>query len=412
MEMLRRFIEDAPIGAAMFDRDMRYIAYSARWLLDHRIDAIPLGESHYVVFPEIPDRWREVHRRALAGEVLREAEDRFDRADGSIVWLRWEVRPWRYAEAALGGIIIFTEDITPQKNAEEALQEAESRQRLAQSAGRIGIWDWDVRKGHTWLNEEWCELYGLPKGAVLTYDDFLARVHPADRAAVDKATLDLGYTTIRAPLNGLVGTTQVKAGNLVGRGESTLLTTVSQIDPILFRAGISEADYLRFAKRFVEAGGREGEKVPIDLLLADGTLHPYKGQVDAIERAVDPTTGTLAIQVAFPNPQLVVRPGQYGRARFVSEVKRGALLVPQRAVTELQNLYSLAVVGEGNTVKFRNVKVGPRVENLWVIEEGLQLGETVVVEGLQRLRDGIVVSPKAAAAMPEGSAPQPPTGTR
>jgi len=234
----------------------------------------------------------------------------------------------------------------------------------------------------------------------------------ANRAAVEKATLDLGYTHITAPLNGLVGTTQVKAGNLVGRGESTLLTTVSQIDPILFRAGISEADYLRFAKRFVEAGGREGEKVPIELLLADGTVHPHKGQVDAIERAVDPTTGTLAIQVAFPNPQLVVRPGQYGRARFVSEVKRGALLVPQRAVSELQNLYSLAVVGEGNTVKFRNVKVGPRVGSLWVIEDGLQPGETVVVEGLQRLRDGIVVSPKAAAAMPQGSGPQPPTGTR
>jgi membrane fusion protein (multidrug efflux system) len=226
----------------------------------------------------------------------------------------------------------------------------------------------------------------------------------ANKAAVDKATLDLGYTRITSPLDGLVGTTQVKAGNLVGRGESTLLTTVSQIDPILFRAGISEAAYLKLAKRVAEQGGpRTGQpKAEIDLLLADGTVHPNKGRVEAIERAVDPTTGTLAVQFTFPNPERVVRPGQYGRARFVIETKTGALLVPQRAVSELQNLYSVAVVGEGNKVAFRNVKVGPRVDGLWVIEEGLKPGEKVVVEGLQKVRDGVVVSPKPTAAAPAG----------
>ena len=225
----------------------------------------------------------------------------------------------------------------------------------------------------------------------------------AQKAAVDKATLDLGYTRITSPLDGLVGTTQVKAGNLVGRGESTLLTTVSQTDPILFRAGVSEAEYLRIAKDVVAAGRRADTEASIELLLADGTVHPHKGRIEAIERAVDPTTGTLAVQFTFPNPERVVRPGQYGRARFVVDTKRGALLVPQRAVTELQDLYSLAVVGEGNKVAFRNVKVGPRVDDLWVIEEGLKPGEKVVVEGLQRLRDGIVVSPKPAAAVPAGT---------
>jgi membrane fusion protein (multidrug efflux system) len=225
----------------------------------------------------------------------------------------------------------------------------------------------------------------------------------AQKAAVDKATLDLGYTRITSPIDGLVGTTQVKAGNLVGRGESTLLTTVSQTDPILFRAGVSEAEYLRIAKDIVAAGSRAGKEASIELLLADGTVHPHKGRIEAIERAVDPTTGTLAVQFTFPNPERVVRPGQYGRARFVVDTKRGALLVPQRAVTELQDLYSLAVVGEGNKVAFRNVKVGPRVDDLWVIEEGLKPGETVVVEGLQRLRDGEVVSPKPAAAAPAGT---------
>jgi membrane fusion protein (multidrug efflux system) len=231
----------------------------------------------------------------------------------------------------------------------------------------------------------------------------------AQKAAVDKATLDLGYTRIAAPLGGLVGTTEVKAGNLVGRGESTLLTTVSQTHPILFRAGISEAEYLRLAKDVVATGrkiapkGQEpGAEGTIELILADGTVHPSKGRVEAIERAVDTTTGTLTVQFTFPNPERIVRPGQYGRARFVVENKAGAVLVPQRAVTELQNLYSVAVVGAGNKVEFRNVKVGPRVDGLWVIEEGLKPGEKVIIEGLQKARDGAVVVPKAAAATPAG----------
>ena len=228
----------------------------------------------------------------------------------------------------------------------------------------------------------------------------------AQKAAVDKASLDLGYTRITAPLDGLVGTTEVKAGNLVGRGESTLLTTVSQTDPILFRAGISEAEYLRLAKDVVATGKKlargSGAEGTIELLLADGTVHPSKGRVEAIERAVDATTGTLTVQFTFPNPDRVIRPGQYGRARFVVETKPGALLVPQRAVVELQNLYSVAVVGAGNKVEFRNVKVGPRVDSLWLIAEGLKPGEKVIVEGLQKARDGAVVVPKAAAAAPAG----------
>ena len=226
----------------------------------------------------------------------------------------------------------------------------------------------------------------------------------AMKAAADKASLDLGYARITSPIDGLVGTTQVKAGNLVGRGESTLLTTVSQVNPILFRAGVSEAEYLRIAKRVLEEGGLKAsrEKQEIELLLADGTVHSHKGSLDTVERAVDATTGTLALQFTFPNPERLVRPGQYGRIRGVTEMKKGALLVPQRAVAELQNLYSVAVVGEGNKVEFRNVKVGPRVDSLWLIEEGLKPGEKVVVEGLQKVREGTVVSPKAAAAAPAG----------
>jgi len=226
----------------------------------------------------------------------------------------------------------------------------------------------------------------------------------AQKAAVDNAALDLGYTNIRAPISGIVGTTEVKAGNLVGRGESTLLTTISQVDPILFRAGLGEAEYLRLAKRNEEAkaSGRAGE-ADIELILADGTAHPHRGRVDAVERAVDPTTGTLMVQIAFANPERVLRPGQYGRIRFESEVRKGALLVPQRAVQELQNLYSVAVVGADNKVTFRNAKVGPRVDGLWVIEEGLKPGEKVVVEGLQKIREGSTVTAKPQPA-PGGGA--------
>jgi len=241
--------------------------------------------------------------------------------------------------------------------------------------------------------------------ALANQDAAKAQVDAA-QANVDNATLDLGYTSIASPIDGVVGTTLVKAGNLVGRGESTLLTTVSQVDPILFRAGISEAEYLRIARRAEELRAARGdEPTTVQLLLADGTVHKETGRVETIERAVDPTTGTLAVQFTFPNPDRLLRPGQYGRARFEIEVRKGALLVPQQAVQELQNLYNLAVVGTDNKVSIRNVKVGPRVESLWVIEEGLKPGERVVVEGLQRIRDGSTVSPKAAT-------PDPSAGTR
>jgi membrane fusion protein (multidrug efflux system) len=236
--------------------------------------------------------------------------------------------------------------------------------------------------------------------AMAAQDAAVAQVDAA-KAALEASQLDLGYATITAPLDGLIGTTKVKTGNLVGRGESTLLVTISQIDPILFRAGIAEAEYLKVARRVSEQraqGIAQGEKIPIELILADGTVHPHEGQLDAVERNIDTLTGTIALQIKFPNPERLVRPGQFGRVRFVIDKKAGALLVPQRAVQELQNLYNLAVVGADNKVSFRTIKVGPREGTLWVIEEGLKPGERVIVEGLQRVADGTVVNPKPAPA--------------
>jgi membrane fusion protein (multidrug efflux system) len=213
-------------------------------------------------------------------------------------------------------------------------------------------------------------------------------------ALVDKAKLDLAYTTISSPIDGLIGTTQKKVGSLIGRGENTLLNTISQINPILFRCAIAEAEYLRIARRSQQSG-KPGDKIAnVELILADGTVHPHKGRLDSVERAVDPTTGTLTGQFSFPNPERILRPNQYGRARFVTDVKQDAVLVPQLAVQEIQGLYSVMVVKPDATVEQRMVKAGERVGNLWIIDSGLKPGEKVIVEGLQKVKPGVQVTAK------------------
>jgi membrane fusion protein (multidrug efflux system) len=213
-------------------------------------------------------------------------------------------------------------------------------------------------------------------------------------ALVDKAKLDLAYTTISSPIDGLIGTTQKKVGSLIGRGENTLLNTISQINPILFRCAIAEAEYLRLARTAAVKNKSLEKQFGVELILADGTVHPHKGRLDAVERAVDPTTGTLTGQFSFPNPERILRPSQYGRARFVTDVKQDAVLVPQLAVQEIQGLYSVMVVKPDATVEQRMVKAGERVGNLWIIDSGLKPGEKVIVEGIQKVKPGVQVSAK------------------
>jgi membrane fusion protein (multidrug efflux system) len=256
--------------------------------------------------------------------------------------------------------------------------------------------------------------------AVSTRDAATAQ-HDAAKSSLESARLNLGYTTIKAPISGLADLSKVKPGNLVGRGESTLLTTISVIDPIYFQAGITEADYLKFAEKAAAEGrrpGKAGRKA--DLVLADGTVYSEKGTLDAVQRSVDARTGTLAIRLLFPNPSRVLRPGQYGRLQFVSETLSGAVCVPQKAVSELQGVFQVVVVGVGNKAEIRTVKMGPRTGELWVVSEGLKAGETVVVEGLQQVKPGGEVKPKpveeagaeaaAPAAPAEGAEAQRPAG--
>lgn len=215
----------------------------------------------------------------------------------------------------------------------------------------------------------------------------------AAKAVEENAKIDVGYTKVFSPIDGLVGKSQVKPGNLVGRGENTLLTVVSNVDTIHVRSNVSERDYLRLARAKNEASAKPKDN--FELVLADGTVHKYKGSLVFADRAVDPETGTLGIEAQFPNPDGLLRPGQYARIRVAIDQKENAILVPQSAVQELQGTYNLAVVGSDNKVTLRAVQMGERIGPLWIVNSGLAAGEKIVVEGLQKVRDGSTVTPVA-----------------
>ncbi|WP_298439011.1 efflux RND transporter periplasmic adaptor subunit [Geobacter sp.] len=222
----------------------------------------------------------------------------------------------------------------------------------------------------------------------------------AARAAVENARLNLGFTRITSLINGVAGLARAQVGDLVGpAAQGGELTTVSTINPIKVRYTVNEQAYIDFMRRFSSeaAGLEEARKLEIELFLADGSRYPYRGTFYAIDRQVDVRTGTLRVEALFPNPRHLLRPGQFVRVHVHIGIKKGALLIPQRAVTELQGGYQVAVVGPGNRVEVRAVKAGERVGTLWVIDEGLKPGERVVAEGVQKVRQGLAVTPKPFA---------------
>jgi membrane fusion protein (multidrug efflux system) len=210
------------------------------------------------------------------------------------------------------------------------------------------------------------------------------------QAVVDKAQVDLGFTRIASPIDGIAGIAKTQLGNLVGPGSIEELTTVSTVDPIKVYIPMSEQEYLRD----MQNGRRHNQPVELDLILADESTHPHKGVLAFADRQVDIRTGTIKVAGLFPNPGNVLRPGQFARVRARTMIKKGALLVPQRVVTELQGSYQVVVVGSENKVDIRSVKVAERIENFWVIDEGLKPGERVVIEGIQKVKQGMNVSPK------------------
>lgn len=224
----------------------------------------------------------------------------------------------------------------------------------------------------------------------------------AAKAAIAQAELNLSYCTIRSPIEGLVGKREVAPGNLVGRGDATLLATVSSINPIRVVLSISEAEYLRFM-----ASRKKGEAravAALELTLADGTVFPQKGRVIIADRAVDLKTGTLSLTAEFPNPEGLLRVGQFGRVRVAAEVAEHAILVPQRAVQEIQGAKSVLVVGADNMVALRTIRPGESVGDLLIVRDGVQPGERVIVDGIQKARPGAKVNPLVApAGSPSGA---------
>src|SRR5438105_3811282 len=214
------------------------------------------------------------------------------------------------------------------------------------------------------------------------------------KAAVMTAQLNLEFTKVRSLTDGIAGIARGQLGDLVG--PSTLLTSVSRLDPIKAYVAISEREYLQFVGGLgpsSEARPFPNVDTPLELALADGIVYPHPGKFVLADREVDPATGTIRIAAAFPNPANILRPGQFGRVRATVAVKQGALVVPQRAVTELQGSYQLAVVGNDKKVIIRSVRVGERVGTVWVIENGVTAGEKVVAEGVQKVREGATVNP-------------------
>jgi membrane fusion protein (multidrug efflux system) len=213
----------------------------------------------------------------------------------------------------------------------------------------------------------------------------------AAEAQVEQAKLNLEFTDVKSSVDGIAGIAQAQIGNLVN--PTTVLTAVSQLDPIKAYFSIGEQEYLHYADRI----NAETQKAipsngpPFILILADGSLYPHKGVGLLTNRQVDSATGSIQVICSFPNPHNILRPGQFGRLRAAAEVRRGALLVPQKAVNELQGAYQLAVVGSDNKVSIRPVRVGERVGQAWIIESGVKPGELVIVEGLQKVHSGSMV---------------------
>jgi membrane fusion protein (multidrug efflux system) len=246
----------------------------------------------------------------------------------------------------------------------------------------------------------------------------------AAKAQLGQAELNLSYTEIRSPVGGVAGLAQVRTGNLVGQDGPTLLTTVSQVNPMRVNFPMSEGDYLKAAERLKRLDGRDlawAEKQfaamkngnvidgALDLILSDGTTYPRQGLIVAVNRQVDTTTGTIELQALFPNPDNLLRPGQYGRVRMRrTDAGANALLVPEKALIQVQGSYSLAVVGPDNKVTLRRVEVGPVAGTSRIVASGISAGERVVAEGVQKVSDGMTVSPQVLSALQTSGAAAPP----
>jgi RND family efflux transporter MFP subunit len=289
----------------------------------------------------------------------------------------------------------------------------QAKAQLAQSQAQLGKTKLDVDRD-TPLAKERAIAQSQMDNDVQANLAAMASVKSSE-AQVEQAQLNLDFCHVTSLLDGIAGIATVQIGNLVN--PTAVLTSVSRVEPIKAYFPISEQMYMKFAKRINARSNYrddiEGPKdaPPLQLVLADGTVYPHQGKILYTDRQVDITTGSIRIASSFPNPEHILRPGQFGRIRAATEQVNGALLVPQRAVNELQGTYQVAVVGDGNKVSIRSVKVGERSGENWIIQDGVKPGEMVIVEGLQRVRDGAVVRPKQQAGAGGGTGTAPAAGS-
>ena len=261
---------------------------------------------------------------------------------------------------------------------------------LDQAQARLGKTELDVKRLTPLAREEAVSRQEL---------DDAVQANLANKAAAEATRLNLGFTKIASPLDGIAGIATAQIGDLVGPASGDL-TTVSTLDPIKAYFTLSEQEYLTCPTCYADESGPGSNEATweLELVLANGSLYPHKGKLFITDRQVDVRTGTIRLAGLFPNPGDVLRPGQFARVRAVTQTLKGALLVPQRAVAELQGTYQVVVVGADNKAIIRPVTVGERVGGLWVISSGVKAGESVVVEGIQKARQGVSVSPKPYAA--------------
>jgi RND family efflux transporter MFP subunit len=267
----------------------------------------------------------------------------------------------------------------------------QARGQLAQANAQLGLATINVNR-----DTPVAKLHAIPQSQldndVQTKLSAEAAVQTA-QAAVEQAELNLGFTKVRSLIDGIAGIAQTQIGSLVGT--STVLTTVSKVDPIKAYFPISEQEYMRIADKIAGTVNllSNARSVPLELILSDGRAYSRKGKIIFADRQVDPQLGTIRIVGSFPNPGNILRPGQFGRVRTTTDVKTGALLIPQRAVTELQGNYQVAVVDQDNKVAVERVTVGEKIGSMWIISGGLKPGDRVITQGLQKIGDGLVVRP-------------------
>lgn len=227
----------------------------------------------------------------------------------------------------------------------------------------------------------------------------------AANANISQAQLNVEYCAVTSPITGIAGIRQVTPGNLVGQGEATLLTTVSNVNPMRVYLSISEREYLMYQRMRAE-GRMKSSRGDLELILADGSTFPERGRIIIADRAVDLKTGTLSLVAEFPNSKNVLRPGQFGRVRLAATTAENALLVPQKAVTQMQSANVVYVVGADNKVALRSVTLGDRIDQDYIVTEGVKAGDRVIVEGIQKARPGSTVNPSERPVSSESSPPK------